>query len=251
MKKALDIFSNQANTYKKYRPTYPQELYDEILKHVPQKFSCWDCATGNGQVAVVLSKYFNEVFATDISKQQLAAAEKADNIVYKVERAEATGFTANKFDLITVAQAMHWFDMEAFNSEVKRVAKNEGIVAVWGYGLLRVDKEIDNYLTTFCNKTLGPYWNPERKHVDNAYNSIIFNFEQINKEKAMDITTHWTLEQLEGYLNSWSSVQNFIRQHRGHNPVLELIESIKTLWGNKKERKVDFPIFLKIGRVIK
>ncbi|MCW5517349.1 class I SAM-dependent methyltransferase [Muriicola sp. Z0-33] len=251
MKKALDIFSKQANTYKKFRPTYPKELYDEILQFVTDKSTCWDCATGNGQVAAVLSKYFNEVYATDISKEQLSEATKAENIYYKVERAEKTSFTESKFDLITVAQAMHWFDMEAFNNEVKRVAKNGAIIAIWGYGLLRINKEIDTYLDAFCNTTLGPYWNPERKHVDKAYSSVIFNYKQINEEKPMHITAKWSLEELEGYLNSWSSVQHFISQHPSMHPVPNLISSIKSAWGKGKNREVNFPLYLKVGRVIK
>lgn len=251
MKKALDIFSKQATTYKKYRPTYPKELYNEILQFIPDRSSCWDCGTGNGQVAMVLSKYFKEVFATDISQEQLANAEKADNIEYRVERAEKTGFTENKFDLITVAQAMHWFDMEAFNNEAYRVSKNGGVIAIWGYGLLKINKEIDKHLEEFCFKTLGPFWNPERKHVDNAYNSVIFRFDQINEERTRYISTEWNLEQLEGYLNSWSSVQHFIAHAGGLNPVTGLINRLKTLWGSNLKKSVAFPLYLKVGRVVK
>jgi len=251
MKKALDIFSKQANTYKKFRPNYPQELYDEILGFVPSRTSCWDCATGNGQVAAVLANYFEDVYATDISQEQLAEAEKADNIIFKVERAEQTNFKENQFDLITVAQAMHWFDMDAFNNEVVRVARNGAVVAVWGYGLLRINSEIDQHLDEFCFNTLGPFWNPERKHVDNAYKNIIFRFKKINKEKTRFITVKWTLEQLEGYLNSWSSVQHYIAQHHQENPVPALIDSIRKLWGNNLFRPVNFPLFVKVGRVIK
>lgn len=251
MKKALDIFSKQASTYKKYRPTYPQELYDEILQFVPERTSCWDCATGNGQVAAVMSTYFKEVYATDISRAQLAEAVKAENIKYKVERAEATSFKANTFDLITVAQAIHWFDMEAFNKEVYRVARNGGVVAVWGYGLIRINAEIDKYLDEFYHKTLGPYWNLERRHVENAYNTVIFRFDQINKEKPRKITAQWTLEEVEGYLNSWSSVQHFIAQSDRVNPVPDLIESISTIWGTNLTCQVSFPLYLKVGIVSK
>jgi ubiquinone/menaquinone biosynthesis C-methylase UbiE len=251
MKKALDIFSKQANTYKKYRPAYPQELYDEILQFIPERSSCWDCATGNGQVAIELSKYFDEVFATDISQEQLAEAERADNIKYMVERAEKSSFTENKFDLITVAQAIHWFDMEAFNNEVYRVTRNGGVIAIWAYGLLRINKEIDKQLDKFCYKTLRPFWNPERKHVDKAYSTVIFRFDQINEEKSRNITTQWDLEHLEGYLNSWSGVQHFIAQSDGLNPVPGLIKRIKQLWGSNLKNKINFPLYLKVGRVAK
>jgi len=118
MKEILDKFSKQAKTYQKYRPRYPQVLYDELLSLTSKRQSCWDCGTGNGQVAIELAKYFEQVYATDISQQQLNQATSIPNITYKVERAESTSFPAQTFDLITVGQAMHWFDFEAFNKEV-------------------------------------------------------------------------------------------------------------------------------------
>ena len=205
MKKALDIFSKQAATYKKYRPTYPLELYNEILQHVQSKEICWDCATGNGQVALELAKHFSQVYATDLSQKQLDKAERRENIVYKQERAESTSFNNDQFDLITAAQAVHWFDMEAFNKEVFRVAKDGGIIAVWGYGLLKINEPMDALLYEFYSNTVGPYWNKERKHVDSGYATVRFDFKQINADKERYITANWDLKQLEGYLNSWSS----------------------------------------------
>ncbi|MBT8184655.1 MAG: class I SAM-dependent methyltransferase [Eudoraea sp.] len=251
MKKALDIFSKQAVTYKKFRPTYPQELYDEILQFVPERISCWDCATGNGQVAAVLSGYFQNVYATDISEAQLQHAVKAENIIYKEERAEKTSFAADQFDLITVAQAMHWFDMEAFNREAYRVAKNGGIIAIWAYGLLSIDKDIDKLLKEFCFKKLGPFWNDERKHVDSGYSTVVFRFEQISVEQPGEIKTRWNMAQLEGYLNSWSSVQHFKAQSKSIDPVPELMEKIRTLWGSNNHKRINFPLYLKVGRVVK
>jgi len=69
-----DNFSNQSFLYAKFRPSYPAALFEFILSLVPDKQSAWDCGTGNGQIAGVLADSFEIVYATDISKNQLANA---------------------------------------------------------------------------------------------------------------------------------------------------------------------------------
>lgn len=250
MKKIQDNFSRQSSFYKKYRPTYPIALINDILLLTKDRDSCWDCGTGNGQVAVELSHHFEKVFATDISENQIANAVKKENITYGVERSEDTSFTDNQFDLITVAQALHWFDFMAFNKEINRVCKNGAIVAIWGYGLLRIEESIDLLLDTFYTDIIGPYWNKERKHVDNAYAPIPLDFKEINLKKDYQIKTHWTIGDLEGYLNSWSSVQNYITKNK-QSPVDQIIESISVHWDNKTTKEITFPIFTRIGRIEK
>src|SRR5690349_10648465 len=112
---ALDRFSAQADLYARYRIDYPPELYAFLLATVPRRQRAWDCATGNGQVAAVLAQYFKHVDATDISQAQLDQAAARPNITYQLAPAEHTPFPDNSFALITVAQALHWFDQEAFN----------------------------------------------------------------------------------------------------------------------------------------
>ena len=248
VKPPKDHFSKQSKTYKKFRPTYPIQLYDEILNHVSELGTCWDCATGNGQVAVELAKHFENVYATDLSKGQLRHSESRPNIHYKAERAEATLFDDNSFDLITVAQAIHWFDHIAFNTEANRVLKPNGIIAIWGYGLLRIDPKIDLLIDTFYQNTIGPYWDEERRHIDHAYSTIPFDFEEIKTYTQFNIKAKWTLKQLEGYLNSWSSVQNYLQVHDGENPVIGLIEHVSTLWDQHTPKEVNFPIFLYLGK---
>ena len=251
MKKSLDKFSAQSKLYKKFRPKYPKELYYEILKYVENKEVCWDCGTGNGQVACELSRYFKKVYATDISQQQIEKAEKRENITYRLERAEKTSFDDNTFDLITVGQAIHWFDLNPFNQEVKRVSKNRGIIGVWGYGLLRITKDVDEIIDEFYYKIIGNYWNAERKHVDHKYEAIPFDFNEKNLKKSFSIKTNWDLNHLEGYLNSWSSVQNYQFEHKGENPVNELMDKIKSKWKVADVKSVNFPLFVRIGRIIK
>lgn len=102
-----DIFSKQANSYAKYRPLYPEELFDHILQFVTERNCVWDCATGNGQAAIALAPHFKQVIATDISEKQLSLAKRYENIQYQFAAAEHTNFPDNSFDLITVAQAYH------------------------------------------------------------------------------------------------------------------------------------------------
>ncbi|GJM33055.1 MAG: methyltransferase [Saprospiraceae bacterium] len=248
MKEVIDNFSDQSELYKKFRPVYPKALYDEIMQWVDCRQLCWDCGTGNGQVAKELAAYFDQVVATDISESQIRAAFQKKNIHYKVERAEKTTFERHQFDLVTVAQAMHWFDQEQFCREVKRVTKNGGIIAIWGYGLIRIDKKVDPFVERFYREVVGPYWDQERRYIDQHYATIAFDFESIEVSKALSIKDQWTLATFEGYLNSWSAVKNFIKAN-GQNPVPELIQTIREYWPNDEKKSVEFPLFLRLGRV--
>lgn len=251
MKKTTDVFSTQAKTYKRYRPNYPKELYIEILDLVQNRNYCWDCGTGNGQVAGHLVGYFDEVEATDISKNQLEEAVKNENITYSLQRAETTSFQNNEFDLVTCAQAVHWFDFVTFYDEIRRTIKNNGILAIWGYGLLKIGIPFDELINHFYLDVIGPYWNDERKHVDSLYETIGFPFEEIKLSKEYTIEIDMNLMELEGYFNSWSSVQNYIKAHN-KNPVDDLVNSLKKKWPKDEKRKrVVFPIFTKIARIKK
>jgi len=249
MREAKDIFSKQAITYKKYRPTYPTELYQDILGHVKDRTQCWDCGTGNGQVALELSKHFKQVQASDISGQQISNATQMENINYTISRAEETKFADDQFDLVTVGQAAHWFDFNAFNQEVKRVTKQGGVIAIWGYGLLRIDPSINKLIDDWYADVIGPYWDPERKHIDNEYRSIKFDFQEININKRRSINVEWKLTELQGYFNSWSSVQHYKNQNDGKNPVDELMGLINEVWKQGDQKDVMFPIFLRLGRI--
>ncbi len=243
-----DNFSQQASLYAKYRPAYPPELFDFILQHPEAKKCAWDCATGNGQTAKELAKHFDAVYATDISQKQLDHAERADNIFYSLQPAEETNFKENQFDLVTVSQALHWFDFDKFYAEVKRVTKPGGWIAVWMYGGLTISPEIDQLKQDHYSNTLGPYWDKERKHVDDNYAGILFPFEEIGCP-VFSIRYEWTPEDLEGYLNTWSALQKFIAA-KGFNPVDNLMKTINQHWREGK-REISFPLHLRMGRIDK
>ncbi len=241
-----DRFSSQSKSYATFRPTYPASLYDFIMSQVPSNKLAWDCGCGNGQVARDLATRFEKVFATDISAGQLQNAVKKDNIVYSITPAENTSFADWQFDLVTVGQALHWFNIPAFFHEAHRVLKPNGVIAVWGYSLLKVEKKIDAELNHFYTKIIGPYWDKERKLVDDQYKTIDFPFQAIEVPE-FEFSFEWTIEELQGYISTWSSVQKYITQNQS-DPVEPLIGRVRPLWGSGR-KKVSFPLFVRMGKV--
>lgn len=242
---AKDYFSGHSKLYATFRPTYPDALYEFIFNHVQQFDTAWDCATGNGQVAQVLAKHFKQVFASDISKEQIQHAYQANTIAYRAEPAEETSFADNQFDLITVAQAIHWFDTETFFQEVARVARPGGILAVWGYANCFVNPEIDKHFLHFYQNVVGPYWDKARVLIEEHYRMIAFPFEEI-PTPPFQINVHWNIDQFAGYVTTWSATQKYI-QTTGVNPVPQFIGQIKPYWNNVMP--VIFPVFLRLMRV--
>lgn len=242
-----DRFSQHAKHYAQFRPVYPPELYEFIYQHVKKFDSAWDAGTGNGQCARVLSQSFKDVYATDISAKQLAHAHKADNIFYSIA-GEQTTLADNSIDLITVAQAAHWFDMRRFSDEAKRVAKNESVVALWGYSLLSISTPIDEIIKSFYRDVIGFFWDAERRHIDQHFANLYFPFQEITSP-LFRITVSWSVEEFEGYINTWSAVQKYISTNQ-HNPVEALIKQIEPHWKESKQT-VKFPLFLKLGIIHK
>jgi hypothetical protein len=252
MKQVKDNFSASSAEYRKFRPEYPDDLIKEILGHVSCCERCWDCATGNGQLAKLLHHHFDHVEATDISEKQLSEAISLPNVRYSISRAEETTFPDSYFNLITVGQAVHWFDHEAFKKEVERVAKNGCVVALIGYGLMYSDDGFDELLWSFYTETVGEYWDPEREYIDEAYETIPFPFRIIEPSKRFSIDVNWSLHQLQGYLGTWSSVKKYIEAN-GTDPVAPFIEGLITqdVWQPEEVKQIRFPLFVKLGRVSK
>ncbi|GGW94111.1 class I SAM-dependent methyltransferase [Salegentibacter mishustinae] len=242
-----DNFSSKSSSYAKYRPTYPQELYQFLKEKLHKTEKAWDCGTGNGQVAGALAKFFKEVQATDISQQQLDNAIRQPNIHYSVQAAEKTNFPDNSFDLITVAQAIHWFNFEAFYKEVARVLKPDGIIAVIGYSLFKSNPETDEVILKFYHDIVGPFWDEERKYLDKKYKTIPFPFIEIESPRFKQ-EYQWTFTHLIGYLKTWSAVKHYEKAN-GENPVDLIEEELKATFGAKN--KVVFPILFRLGKLAK
>ena len=242
-----DRFSAHAQQYAQFRPDYPNELYTYIYSRVKNFDIAWDCATGNGQVALQLAKKFAQVQATDISQSQLDHAVSDPRIQYTIARAEQSSFPNQHFDLITVGQAAHWFNIEAFYNEVRRVAKPQAIISIWGYGLLTINKTIDALIHQFYTKVIGNYWDTEREHIDQQYRNLPFPFVDAEQKKFI-IYRQWQLNQLIDYLNTWSAVKKFIQQNN-HNPLDDLAQQLNQIVHANEVLHIQFPIFMLIGTV--
>jgi len=205
-----------------------------------------DVATGNGQLASKLADYFQKVYATDISENQLKQAPKISNVFYIKMPAERTDFRDKKFDLITVAQAIHWFDFDAFYKEVNRILKPDGILAVLGYGFFSTNPDSDKIVWRLYEEIVGPYWYPERQYLTEGYLTIPFPLEEIMYKKFTQPYT-WTFEQLIGYLETWSATANYKKANNNENPIAIVYEELKASW-EKGDKKVTFPMFLRIGK---
>ena len=239
-----DNFSNVSSEYSKFRPGYPDELFKFLKSEITGFDAAWDCGTGTGQVALPLSQMFKLVYATDISEKQLEHAPVRENIVYSREPAEKTGFGPEMFDLITVAQAIHWFDFEKFYREVNRTLKQEGLIAVIGYGSIKTNEPTQKLINHLYHDIVGPYWDPERKFLVENYRTIPFPFREI-PVPAFKTTLDWEFPQLIGYLKTWSAVQHFIK-YNGFDPLEKIIPEIERSFGNRS--MVTFPVLLRLGK---
>ena len=243
-----DNFSQQSGEYAKYRPGYPSALFEFIVQRVRNKEMAWDCATGNGQAAKSLAGYFAHVEATDISAKQLEQAALAPNISYSVQPSEKTHFPENHFDLVTVAQALHWLSFDAFFEEVKRVSKPGALFAAWMYDLPAVSRDVDEIIKVFYSETLHGCWDTERKHVDSHYKDIPWPFEEIICP-LFHTETEVTIESFTGYIGTWSAVAHFTEKNN-YNPIEALFAALRPYWITPL-MAVRFPLYLRMGKVLK
>jgi SAM-dependent methyltransferase len=240
-----DHFSTQATDYAKYRPGYPPALFEWLATLTPQHSLAWDVGTGNGQAAVQLAHYFEQVIATDPSAEQIRNAQPHERVKYLVQPAEESGLDDASVDLITVAQALHWFQFDKFYAQAHRVLKPRGVMAAWTYGLHEITPELDAILQRFYSDTVGSYWPPERRYIDECYRTIPFPFFEFSAP-PMRLELSWALHDLIGYLGTWSSTQRYIRQH-GSDPRELIYEQLKAAWGAQRERVVSWPMYFRVG----
>ena len=240
-----DHFSKQAADYAKFRPRYPQKLFEYLGSVAPNRGLAWDCGTGNGQAAVGLATVFDRVIATDASEKQIANARSHERVEYRVTRAEKSDLESASIDLIMVAQALHWFDLDRFYDEVRQVVKPDDVLAASAYNLLRVQPAIDEVVNRYYYEVVGPFWPPERELVEN-FADLPFPFHEIDPTK-FEMTAQWNLDHLIGYLRTWSSTQPFMAAN-GADPLEQIIDELRRAWGNPQEvRTVLWPLILRLG----
>ena len=240
-----DHFSKQAADYAKFRPRYPHEMFEFLGKITPSRKLAWDCATGNGQAAVELATVFDRVIATDASEGQIANAESCQGVEYRVAAAEQSKLPSDGFDLIMVAQALHWLNRERFYPEVRRVLKQHGAFAASAYNLLRTDRSIKEIVRRYYYEIVGPYWPPERKLIE-GFSNIPFPF-PLRQTPEFEIVAEWNLEHLMGYLWSWSSTQRFVAA-TNRNPLDQIVHDLEKAWGDPQQTKhIVWPLTLRVG----
>ncbi|NLI83501.1 MAG: class I SAM-dependent methyltransferase [Deltaproteobacteria bacterium] len=236
-----------ASSYARFRPNYPQAMFRYLATTVTSRERAWDCATGTGQAALGLAAHFHHVVATDGSRLQIVNALPHGRIDYAVTLAESNGIRSSSMDLIVVAQAIHWFDLDRFYPEVHRILKPGGTLAVWCYGLLRIDDETNAVVDRFYREVVGPYWPEERKWVESAYASLPFPFQRL-KPPSFFMESRWDLSGLLGYLNTWSAVRRF-REEKKRDPVELIIHDLNRAWGSQTLFKaVRWPLHLLVGK---
>ena len=243
-----DHFSATASSYARFRPGYPPALFAWLESVAPDHRLAWDCGTGSGQAAVPLADHFAHVVATDPSAAQLSHALRRAGVHYAAMSAEHSALAAGSVSLVTVAQALHWFDQPAFYAEARRVLAARGVVAIWSYGLLTLHHPaLDAIVRRFHGETMGPYWPPERRQVDEGYRTLVLPFEPIGAP-AFAMQADWTLDHVAGYLSTWSAVRR-ARTATGADPVPGVIDALRASWGGTQVRRIEWPLTLHAGRV--
>lgn len=247
MKEVIDNFSGGAENYAMFRPQSPPEIFDFLYNHSPAFNVAWDCGTGNGQVAAHLADRFTQVYGTDISREQMDRAIIKPGITYMQQRAESTSLASASVDLVTVAQAIHWFDINAFFREVQRVCRPGALVAAWTYTTLKFNDPVDVVIDELYSDITLAYWNKERAYVDSNYSTIPFPLREI-ATPGFQIVKQMSLSGLLGYLRTWSGVQNYVR-HKQQDPILLIANKLHRIWGSYDTKEVTWPVYMRAGYV--
>jgi SAM-dependent methyltransferase len=248
MKPYADHFSALAAKYASCRPGYPGELFAYLAGLGARRDLAWDCAAGSGQATLPLAQWFRRVVGTDASSAMLAQAPPHPQVEYRVAPAEQSGLESRTVDLVTVAQALHWLELDAFYAEVQRVLVPGGVLAVWTYGVTRLDHPgADQALSHFYSQIVGPYWPADRCHVESGYRTLPFPFPELAPPN-FQMREEWTLPQLLGYVGTWSATRRF-REATGRDPVEDLGGELARQWGDPAtRRRISWPLSMRLGR---
>lgn len=242
-----DHFSDVAADYAAFRPRYPRALFEFVAALPARRMRAWDCGAGTGQASIDLADWFDEVIATDASARQIAEAPRHARVGWKVEAAEATSIETNSVDLVAVAQALHWLDHDRFYAEARRVATRGAAIAAWSYAAPRMEGDAGALLRRFATETVGPYWPPERRFVDEGYATIAFPFARV-AAPALCIEERWTRAQLIGYAKTWSSTTRFAAAN-GVDPLVAFDQELRPAWPDEEQRRVEWPLTILAGRI--
>jgi len=243
-----DHFSQRAALYATYRPLYPDALFEFVAGLTRAHRLALDCGTGNGQAAIGLAAHFEKVVATDPSDAQIRNATANPRIEYGVAAAHSSGLPQRSVNLVTAAQALHWFDAALFFAEAKRVLRDDGAIAVWGYGDPILDtRPLHDAVHEFNRGTLEAYWPTERHLLLNEYKDVAFPFAEV-ETPTLDLKMRWSLPEFAGYLRTSSATSRYLNTH-GTDPVIEVEKDLAAHWGNPlTPRVIRWPLYIRAGR---
>ncbi len=246
-----DHFSTGSAEYARFRPRYPDGLFAFLASVAPSHGAAWDAATGSGQVAVALAERFSRVIATDASAEQLGNAASHPRVEYRVALSESSGLPTASVALVTVGQALHWFEFGPFYREVRRVSLPGGALAAWTYARFEIGPRVDRTIQRFYAEVVGDHWPPERRHVESGYATIPFPFDRLDAP-GFSMSAEWGLEHLQGYIRTWSAVRRYAAI-RGHDPVGPWLPELERAWADDgysgEPVPVRWPLTLLLGRV--
>lgn len=242
-----DHFSERAAGYASFRPHYTRELAEWLASLAPAKDLAWDVACGSGQLSTLLGDEFAKVIATDASAAQIEQAVRHPHVEYRTEPAERSSLVDRSVDIITVAQAVHWLDLDAFYDEVRRVARPGGVLALIAYHIAVIEKKVDAVIDRFYSGDLDGYWPAERKHIETEYRDLSFPFERIDPPARKYLTVQWDVEQMLGYIRTWSAVRA-LEKAKGPAQTDQFADRLRKVWGSKS-REVRWPLVFVAGRI--
>lgn len=240
------LFGSNASTYANFRPHYPAQLFTWLAQHSPARLRALDIGCGNGQASRPLCAHFAQVLACDASFAQLAASKPQSNLHLLVADARQLPLAPACLDLITVAQALHWFADAAFFAQIGRLLKPGGLFCAWCYGLLRINPAVDEVIDQLYHERLSGYWPAGRSSVDCGYSDLNAPFARL-QVPSLVMQQHWNFNQLFGYLRTWSAVQRY-QQQQGIDPLTTFTAALLEAWGEpQKSHNVSWPLHFLAG----
>ena len=244
-----DHFSGHAEAYARHRPRYPDALFSWLASLVPDRELAWDAGTGNGQAAVTLADHFAGVIATDASEGQLAVAVPHERVTYRHEPSDRVSLAGASVDLITAGAAAHWFELDGFYREVRRVAKRGAVIALFSYGPRDFEGILGEPMRRFNDAILAGFWPDRMELVHQHYRTLPFPFEEI-EAPSFSIAAEPNLGELLAFLETWSASQRY-RERHGVRATDAIKDELTSAWGDPAQRRtITYPLFMRAGRVL-
>ncbi len=241
-------FEQGGRAYARFRPEYPPGLAQFLASVSSDTALAVDVGCGSGQLTCQLARHFDRVLGVDPSADQIANAAAHPRVAYVCAAAEGLPVADRSAGLVTAAQAAHWFDLPRFYEEVRRIGVRHAVLALVSYGMLRLDAEPGSRFERFYREEIGPYWPAERRLVDRGYADLPFPFAE-RRAPPLEIRKAWNLEELLGYVSTWSAVRRV--REAGREDILQRFASdLSARWGDPaRRRELRWPVNLRWGTI--